>query len=147
MRGLIIGMSVALAMGAAANAAPARKAAGEAEASYGRDLISVATPGRNASPAPTNDCLVWANAEGLGVGPAQLDGLHGVVMHLNEAPLASEGTTTFAAGLASAKAATPGAPAWLFGAIEKNRAAIVSACAADHPEPFVVRKLTAADRG
>ena len=146
MRRTIIGLAAIAALaGGIAQAAPAKKAAAEAP-SYGVDLISVATPGRQASPAPSNDCIVWANAEGLGVGPAQLNGLHGVVMHLNEAPLASESATPFEAGLAAAKAANPGAPAWLVGALEKDKAAIQKACAADHPEPFVVRKLTAADK-
>ena len=52
----------------------------------------------------------------------------------------------FEAGLAAAKAAAPGAPAWLLGALEKNKAAIQKACAADHPDPLVIRKLTAADK-
>jgi hypothetical protein len=142
MMGLVAAVALA---GGIAQAAPARKPAAEAP-SYGVDLISVATPGRHAAPAPTNDCVVWANAEGLGVGPAELGGLHGVVMHLNEAPLAGESATTFAAGLADVKAAYPTAPAWLVGALEKNRTAIQNGCAADHPEPFVVKKLTAADK-
>jgi hypothetical protein len=147
MRRGIVGLVAAAALaGGIAQAAPAKKAAAEPPP-YGRDLISVATPGRQAAPAPSNDCVVWANAEGLGVGPAQLGGLHGVVMHLNEAPLSSETATTFAAGLAELKATYPTAPAWLVGALEKNKAAIQNGCAADHPEPFVVKKLTAADRG
>lgn len=146
MRKGIFGLILAAALaGGLAQAAPAKKAAGDAPG-YGVDLISVATPGRQASPAPSNDCIIWANAEGLGVGPAQLGGLHGLTMHLNEAPLASESATPFAAGLAELKATYPGAPAWLVGALEKNKTAIQAACAADHPEPFVIRKLTAADR-
>lgn len=143
MRQLILGLMAAALAGGIAQAAP--KQAAEAPA-YGRDLISVATPGRHAVPAATNDCVVWANAEGLGVGPAELGGLHGVVMHLNETPLSGEGVTSFAAGLADVKATYPTAPAWLVGALEKNKAAIQNGCAADHPEPFVIKKLTAADK-
>jgi hypothetical protein len=146
MRRGIIGLAVAAALaGGIVQAAPQKKAAAEPPP-YGRDLISVATPGRQASPAPSNDCVVWVNAEGLGVGPAQLGGLHGLVMHLNEAPLPSDSPTTFAAGLAAVKATYPTAPAWMVGVLEANKAAIQKACAADHPEPFVVRKLTAADK-
>lgn len=142
----IIGLAAAAVLaGGIAQAAPAKKPAAEAP-SYGVNLISVATPGRQASPAPTNDCVVWINAEGLGVGPAELGGLHGLVMHLNETPLASETATTFAAGLADVKASVPTAPTWLLGALEKNKTAIQNGCAADHPEPFVVKKLSAADK-
>ena len=145
MHKLVIGLAAAAMAVTAASAAPAKKT-GEAIAPYGRDLISVATPGRHAN-APTNDCLVWANAEGLGVGPAQLGGLHGIAMHVNEQPLPGEGVTSFAAALAGLKTEYPNAPAWLVAAIEKNRAAIQARCAEDHPEPVKVYTLRAADRG
>jgi hypothetical protein len=147
MRRWIIGLAAPLALLAvAASAAPAKKVAGQAAADYGGNLISVTTPDRASAFAPTNDCTVWINAEGLGAGPAQLGGLHGMAMHINEAPRAGEPATPFAVGLASLKAAYPNAPAWVFATVEKNRAAIQAGCAADHPEPFKVRSITAADR-
>jgi hypothetical protein len=145
MRRLIVGLAapLALLMAAPSVAAPAKAAADD----YGRDLISVATPDRTSKFAATSDCTVWINAEGLGVGPTQLGGLHGMVLHINETPLAGEPATTFAVGFASLKAAYPNAPAWLMATVEKNRPAIQAGCAAAHPEPFRVYAIKPADRG
>ena len=144
MRKLIIGAAaqMALALVAASAIAAPKKTA---DLDYGRDLISVATPGRHAI-AATGDCTVWINAEGLGVGPAQLDGLHGLVMHINVAPLSGDHATALAAGLAELKASSPKAPAWLFAALQKNQAAIERGCAEDHPDPMKVASLRAADK-
>ena len=146
MRKLILALAGPLALLAGAQAlAAAKKPAVEED--YGRNLISVATPGRHAPSAKTADCLVWANAEGLGVGPAQLGGLHGVEMHINVKPLPGEaGPTSFEAGFARLKAEHPTTPAWLLAAIQKNRAAIETACAEDHPDPMKVYSITAKDR-
>jgi hypothetical protein len=144
MRRLIVGMAAPLALLAGTSmAAPAKSGA---EADYGRNLISVATPDRASKFAATADCTVWINAEGLGVGPVQLGGLHGMVLHINETPLAGEPATTFAVGFASLKAAYPNAPAWLMATVEKNRPAIQAGCAAAHPEPFRVYAIKPADR-
>ena len=147
MRRLILGLLAPLALVAAAptSAAP-KKAAGHAEGDYGRNLISVATPGRASQFAPTGDCIVWVNAEGLGVGPAQLGGLHGVVLHINEKPLPGETPTSLADAMAGVKASYPTAPAWLLATVEKHAPAIRAACAQDHPEPFKVHSITAADK-
>jgi len=147
MRKLFLGLAAPLALLASAQAlAAAKKPAPQDD--YGRNLISVAAAGLNETSAQTADCVVWANAEGLGVGPAQLGGLHGLQMHINLKPLPGEaGPTSFAAGLARLKAEQPGAPAWLVATIEKNRAAIEAACAEDHPEPMKVYSITAKDRG
>lgn len=143
---IALAAAVALAAGVA-GAAPARKAAGTEIAPYGRDLISVATPGRHGVPAATANCLVWANAEGLGVGPAQLGGLHGLTMNINLTPLPGEGPTSFDAGLAQLKTTYPNAPAWLVATLQKNRATIEARCAEDHPEPLKIYTIRAADRG
>lgn len=127
---------------AAAVAAPKS----EAVADYGRDLISVATPGRDAPQAKSGDCVVWTNAEGLGVGPAELGGMHGLAMHINVAPMAGDTPVAFAAGLAELKAANPKAPAWMFAAIEAHRSQIEARCAEDHPAPVQIAKLTTRDR-
>lgn len=114
---------------------------------YERDVISVVTLGRQ-SPFPTASCLVWANAEGLGVGQAQLHGYHGVSMHINLHPMAAESSqhpTTFADGLAELKGQFPEVPAWIVATLEKNRSKIEAGCAEDHAEPFVVHKMTRAD--
>jgi hypothetical protein len=114
---------------------------------YDRQVISVVTLSRHAS-LPTANCLVWANAEDLGVGPAQLDGMHGVSMNINPQPLPSEAVkpTPFAEGLADIKTRFPKAPAWLLATIEKNRTAIEAACAQDHPIPFKVYTITQRDK-
>jgi hypothetical protein len=118
-----------------------------ASTDYDRDLISVATIGRH-SAFPTANCMVWANAEGLGVGPAQLDGFHGLTMNINLKPLANEAAvkpTTFETGFADMKARFPTAPAWLVATVEKNRAAIEKACSEDHETPFKVYTITSRD--
>lgn len=114
---------------------------------YTHDAITVATPGRHAV-FQTATCLVWANAEGLGMGPAELDGMHGVSMLINPHPLAGETgvPTSFAAGLAEMKARFPEAPAWIWTTIEKNRDAIEAACGQDHEAPLKVHTITARDR-
>ena len=125
----------------------AGSAVGAASSDYDRDLISVATIGRH-SAFPTANCIVWANAEGLGVGPAQLDGLHGLTMNLNLKPLANEAAvkpTTFEAAFADMKGRFPTAPAWLVATVEKNRAAIEKACSEDHETPFKVYTITSRD--
>jgi len=138
-----IGLTAFLALIAATSASAAPK---KGDADYGRDLISVATPGRNAVIAPTATCTVWVNAEGLGVGPAQLGGMHGIAMQINEHPLPGETPASFAAGLASAKAANPQAPTWFVDLLEKNREAIQARCAEDHPTPFKVYTIKPADK-
>lgn len=128
-------------------AAPA-VAQNNAAADYNRDVISVVTLGRH-SPFPTASCLVWANAEGLGVGPAQLHGFHGVSLHINLHPLAIEANqhpTTFADGMAELKGQFPDVPAWIVSTLEKNRGKIEAGCAEDHPEPFVIHRMTRADQ-
>lgn len=148
MRRMILLLAAPLALFAGVQALAAAKKTPAAAQDYGRNLISVATPGRHAPSAQTADCVVWANAEGLGVGPAQLGGLHGLAMHINEKPLPGEaGPTSFASGLARLKAEQPTAPAWLLATLEKNRAAIEAACAEDHPDPVKVYAITAKDRG
>ena len=129
-----------MAQSAATAAAPS--------ADYDQNLISVATIGRHSS-FPTANCIVWANAEGFGVGPAQLGGYHGLTMNINPKPMAAETAkpTTFEAGLADMKAKFPTAPAWLVATVEKNRAAIEAGCAGDHETPFKVHTITAKDRG
>ena len=137
-------LATAALLGLAATAATAAPA--KSEADYGRNLISVATPGRTSTYAPTGDCIVWANAEGLGVEPAQLGGMHGLTLHLNVKPLPGETATSFATAFASAKAANPTAPAWFLATLEKNAAAVEAACAQDHPEPFKVHAFGSGDR-
>jgi hypothetical protein len=152
MRRLLIALGAAAATLVLLAAAPpgasaaAAKPAAEAALEYGRDLISVVT-GRQAR-TPTGNCLVWANAEGLGVGPAQLGGMHGVSMNINPKPLPGDGMppTSFDAGLAELKASFPTTPAWIVETLQKNRAAIEAACGEDHETPFKVHAITAADR-
>lgn len=119
----------------------------ETASQYERDVISVVTLGRH-SAFPTASCLVWANAEDLGVGQAQLHGYHGVSMHINLHPMAGESNqhaTTFADGLAELKGQFPDVPAWIVATLEKFRGRIEASCAEDHAEPFVVHKMTRAD--
>lgn len=141
-----IGLTAFLALVAATSATAAPKKGAQGGADYGRDLISVATPGRNAVIAPTATCTVWINAEGLGVGPTQLGGMHGIAMQINEHPLSGELATSFAAGLASAKAANPDAPAWFVDLLERNREAIQARCAEDQPRPLTVYTIKPADK-
>ena len=137
-------LAATLAMAMAAQAAA--KDPADATTEYAHDAITVATPGRHAQ-VPTATCLVWANAEGLGMGPADLDGLHGVTLQINLHPLPTDGQpTSFAAGLAEAKARYPKAPAWIWTAIEKSRAAVEAGCAEDHEQPLKIRALSAKDR-
>jgi hypothetical protein len=133
-----------LAAPLAASAAPAEKTTETIE--YGRDLISVSSANRHAQ-FPTATCSVWVNAEGLGVGPEQLGGYHGLTMSLNPHPLAGESPTTFAAGLTEMKEHFPKAPPWMVTAVEKSQAAIEAACAQDHLTPYKIRALTKQDRG
>ena len=139
---------VTLAIIAAAGVAVASTAGAKPEDDdIGRDLISIATPGRHATIAKTADCIVWANAEGLGVGPAQLGGLHGIVMHINPRPLPEDGApVSFAAGLARLKAEHPTAPAWMVALLQKNQAVIEARCAEDHPDPLKIYSIKARDR-
>ncbi|THD54555.1 hypothetical protein [Phenylobacterium sp.] len=133
--------------GALIAAAGPALAAAEAEAPYQKNLISVATVSRHGAFATAN-CLVWVNAEGFGVGPAQLDGFHGLSMNINPKPLPTETVqqpTTFDSSFAGMKARFPMAPAWVLGAVQKNRAAIEAGCAGDHEGPFKVYTITARD--
>jgi len=146
MRRRWIGASALAAM--AVTAAAAARAADPVDPTteYTHDAITVATPGRHAL-VPTATCLVWANAEGFGMGPAVLDGLHGVSLQINLHPLPTDGQpTTFAAGLADAKARFPKAPAWIWTTIEKTREAIETACGQDHDAPAKVHAIGAKDR-
>jgi hypothetical protein len=143
---IVTSVSAMLALAAAGPALAAPKAAPASD--YERDLISVVTPGRH-SDFPTANCYVWVNAEGLGVGPAQLNGFHGVSLNINLQPLPNESSkqpTSFATGMAELKAKYPTAPAWMIKTVENNQAAIEAACAQDHPTPFKVYGVTARDK-
>ncbi len=123
-------------------------AAPPAASDYDRDVITVVTLSRHTA-FPSATCLVWANAEGLGVGPAQLDGMHGLSFNINEHPMAEEAAklpTTFDQGLAAMKAQYPKAPAWMVAALQKHRAEIEAACGKDQPTPFKVYALTKRDQ-
>ncbi|MBS0335089.1 MAG: hypothetical protein JSS35_20165 [Proteobacteria bacterium] len=140
-----------LALGALAAAALSPMAVAAAQKpppapGYGQDLISVVRPQEGIF--PTGECIVWANAEGLGVGRQQLDGYHGVTLDLDLKPVGHDGDrpTSFADALAGARKRFPDAPAWMFKTLEDNRPAIEAACAEDHDTPFVVHKVTAADK-
>ena len=124
---------------------PASPPAG-AEYSYGRNVITVTASGRAHEP-PTATCVVWVNAEGFGVGPEQLDGRRGLSLTINPQPLPNEADATMhiAQAVAGAKTDYPKAPAWLMRVVEASGPAIETACAADHLDPFVVRKITKAD--
>lgn len=138
--GLVIGPS-ALAQ------TPGKTGSDGAEFNPARNVISVAVSDRHGAPA-TGSCLVWASAEGLGVGPNELNGYHGVNMIINVAPLPNEDQrgTTFENGIKALMAQYPTTPAWLLNTIEKNRAAIEAACRLDHPQPFVVYTITEKDK-
>ena len=143
---IVTTVSAVLTLAVAGPAPAAPKAA--AASDYDRDLISVVTLGRH-SDFPTANCYVWVNAEGLGVGPAQLDGFHGVSLNINLQPLPNESAkapTTFAMGLAALKSKFPTTPAWLIKTVERRQAAIEAACAQDHPTPFKVYGITARDK-
>ena len=135
----------------AADAAPrkARPASPPAEApAYLRDVISVTSNGRHGTPASAT-CVVWANAEGLGVGPDQLNGFHGVSFNINPKPLPGEvdsKASTTTDGLKAVRAQTPPPPAWMTAAIEKNAGKIDAACSQEQVEPLVITKLTAKDK-
>ncbi len=112
----------------------------------GRNVISVVTSTRHML-VPTARCLVWADAEDFGVGPDQLEGMHGVSMYIEPKPLPSESAqpTTFDAGLATLKATYPKTPAWLLKTLEKNKAAIEAACQKDYDMPFKIYAITQKD--
>ncbi len=143
---LTLAIAATLTVGVSSASAAGAKAAAEPAPEYGRDLISVVN-GRQHAP-PTGNCIVWANAEGLGVGPAQLNGMHGVSMNINVKPAPNDSVppTSFESGVSALKAAYPTAPAWILDALQKHRAAIEAACGADHATPFKVYAITAADR-
>jgi hypothetical protein len=140
-------LAAILVTAAAARGAPPSGEKVDPTTEYTHDAITVATPGRHTS-IPTATCLVWANAEGLGMGPAELDGMHGVSMLINPHPMAGDTgvPTPFAAGLAEMKSRFPKAPAWIWTTIEKNRDAIEVACGQDHEAPVKVHAITAQDR-
>jgi len=140
------GVLAAIALAGVAEARTAKGGADKAQPEYAQNLISVVTGQHEA--VPTGNCVVWANAEGFGVGRQQLGGYHGVTMNLNVKPMGKDlpTPTTFASGLAEMKFRFPTAPGWLVKTIEKNRPAIEAACAEDHETPFVIHKITAADQ-
>ena len=142
----LIGALTAVAVAGPADARPGKGGGDAAQPEYGQDVISVVTGQHEA--VPTGNCIVWANAEGLGVGRQQLGGYHGVAMNLNIKPMGKDPATptTFASGLAEMKARFPTAPQWLLKTIEKNQPAIEAACAEDHETPFTIHKITAADQ-
>lgn len=126
-----------------AQAAPA-----PAASDYDRDAITVVTLVRHAA-YPSATCMVWENAEGLGVGPAQLNGYHGVTFNINLTPMPNEAAkqpTTFAQGLAAMKAQFPTTPAWMVSTLQKHQAQIEAACAKDQPTPFKVYSLSKKDQ-
>jgi hypothetical protein len=130
--------------GLASDAFAADRGKNKAPPDYGQDLISVATEQHGA--VPTGNCVVWANAEGLGVGRAQLGAYHGVSMNIDLKPLGNDGAPTpFAVGIAALRRQFPTAPEWLVKTIEKNQAAIERACVEDHDTRVTIHKITAAD--
>lgn len=126
-----------------ASSAPRKSAADDS--AMARDLISVSAANRHAQ-FPSASCIVWADAEGLGVGPSQLNGYHGLSMTINTHPLRSESVTTFAAGIAELKAQSPKAPAWVIRTIEKSQSAIEAECLQEHLSPYKIRAITKRDR-
>ena len=144
----VVALAALTAGAAGAQGRRARTTAAAEAPSYGRDVISVTANGRHGTPASAT-CGVWANAEGLGVGPDQLNGLHGVGFNINPKPLTGEvdaKPSTTVDGLKFVRAQTPPPPAWLTAAIERNAAKIDAACSEEHTDPFVVAKLTAKDK-
>lgn len=145
--GCAAGLSMLIA-GTAIGATPTGRSNHESVSDYGRDVVTVITNGRQQSP-PTSSCQVWANAEGLGIGPLELDGYHGISMRINLHPMPSgygQLPTSFAVGLASLKADFPTTPKWLLRTVEKNRVAIETACADEHLSPYTVYKITKRDQ-
>ena len=137
---------LAATLGGAVHAAPREQAAkADAASDYARDQITVSTEGRSRTLNPTATCLVWANAEGLGVGPAELGGMHGVSFTLVANPFPGESAKPFAQGLAEAKAAYPKAPDWLMRTLASQQAAIETGCGGDHPDPVSIHRITRAD--
>jgi hypothetical protein len=131
-----VGAAITLATGAQAYA----------QYDYAHDAITAIARGRHAS-FPSANCVVWANAEELGVGPAQLDGYHGLAMNINLHPLPGDGgATTFLVGMENLKRGFPTAPQWMISALERNRAAIEAACAKDSDTPILISRLSAKDR-
>ena len=134
-----------LTLSSAANGAASpsdRRGRSDAMPEFAVNAVTVATPGRDDTP-PSTLCVVWADAEGLGVGPAQLNDLHGLSLTLNLAPT---GGTTLEQALASAKATYPKVPDWLLAAVRGRAGGIAKACAATHAEPALIGKLTASER-
>ena len=134
-----------LTLSSAANGAASpsdRRGRSNATPEFAVNAVTVATPGRDGTP-PSTVCVVWADAEGLGVGPAQLNDLHGLSLTLNLAPT---GGTTLEQALTAAKATYPNIPDWLFGAVRRRAGDIAKACAATHAEPVLVTRLTPSDR-
>ncbi|MGZ3375852.1 MAG: hypothetical protein ACXU8S_04580 [Phenylobacterium sp.] len=141
-------LKLVLLIGAGLMASGSARAAPPPASDYDRDVITVVTLSRH-SAFPSATCMVWANAEDLGVGPAQLNGFHGLSFNINLTPLPDEASkvpTTFAQGIAAMKAQYPTAPAWMVSALEKHRAQIEAACAKDQPTPFKVYALTKKDQ-
>lgn len=144
----LVAAFMGLAIGQSAHAQnPSKTGSAASEFGLARDVISVAVAGRHGSPA-TGNCLVWASAEGLGVGPNELGGYHGVNMNINLAPLPNENPkgTSFELGIKSLAAEYPTTPAWLLNTIQKNHTAIEAACRVDRLEPFVVYSITEKDK-
>lgn len=139
---LVGGMALLLLGGSAQARQPhAGAAAGDAP-EYAVDAITVATPGRDATP-PSTLCIVWADAESLGVGPAQLGGLHGLSLTLD---LSGPSGTTLDQALAAAKTAFPSAPEWLLSAVRAQGGPIARACGGAHADPVLITKLTSKSR-
>ncbi|HZZ30447.1 MAG TPA: hypothetical protein VFE10_00515 [Phenylobacterium sp.] len=135
-----------LALLGVADARAAERPGVKSPPDYGQDLISVVT-GQH-EPTPTGNCIVWANAEGLGVGRAQLGGYHGVSMNIDLKPMGKDGPVqvSFPSGLAELKSRIPTTPDWLVKTLQKHQAAIEAACVEDHETPFVIHKIIAADQ-
>jgi hypothetical protein len=137
---------IAVALASQAQAQAKTKAKAEAQSGYATDAITAIAPSRHAT-FPTATCTVWANAEGLGVGPAQLNGFHGLSLSINPHPLPTDGgPITLDTAVGVMKASLPGAPAWMVKAIENHRAAIDAACAKDSETPILIYRLTDKDR-
>ncbi len=141
-------LKIALIATLGALAAGTAQAAPPPASDYDRDVITVVTLSRH-SAYPSATCMVWENAEGLGVGPAQLGGYHGVTFNINVTPMPTEASkvpTTFAQGIAAMKVQFATTPAWMVSTLEKHRTAIEAACAKDQPTPFKVYPLTKKDQ-
>lgn len=110
---------------------------------YGRDQITVASADRHNIYFAGGDCVVWENAEGLGV---KFGDLHGLSMDFNPHPIPGEQVVRFETAMALLHRAYPDTPAWMFATLEKNRTAIEAACATDHPIPVRIYTLTERDK-